>query len=253
MTVEGNSLEYAEDFARLAEQLLAEPQEQPTLERIVGLAVQVVDPCDYCAITLKESDGRLTTPASTDPIATQAAELENRLHEGPCLDAIWHLGTVDVDDMEVETRWPRWAPAAADLGIRSMLSVRLDLTGQPIVASLNLFACRPDLFDSTDLAIASIFARHAAQALAVVRTQEGLRSAARSRQIIGVAEGMLMERFGLTLDQAFELLRRYSQTYNVKLRVLAERLVESGGIAKQKTARPGAGLEQAFGLISERI
>lgn len=128
MTVEGNSLEYAEDFARLAEQLLAEPQEQPTLERIVGLAVQVVDPCDYCAITLKESDGRLTTPASTDPIATQAAELENRLHEGPCLDAIWHLGTVDVDDMEVETRWPRWAPAAADLGIRSMLSVRLDLT-----------------------------------------------------------------------------------------------------------------------------
>lgn len=243
------SLKYAEDFAQLAEQLLAEHQEQPTLERIATLALQAIDPCDYCAITLRDAEGRLTTPAATDPIAARAAELENELSEGPCLDAVWDMGTVSVADMNIETRWPNWSPAAVALGIQSMLSVRLDISGQPVVASLNLFATVPGVFDTTELAIASIFARHAGQALAAARTEEGLRAAARSRQIIGVAQGMLMQRFGLTLDQSFELLRRYSQTRNIKLRVLTENLVAAGGIPNRST-EPGADLEQALGLES---
>lgn len=247
MNVEENSLKYAEDFARLAEQLLAEHQEQPTLERIADLALQAVDPCDWCAITLRDAQGHLSAPAATADVAEQAAELENELGEGPCLDAVWDMDSVSVNDLTAEPRWPRWTPAAVSLGIKSMLSVRLDLTGQPVVASLNLFARLPGVFDATDLAIASIFARHAGQALAAARTEEGLRAAARSRQVIGIAQGMLMQRFGLTLDQSFELLRRYSQTRNLKLRVLAEHLVESGGIPTAST-EPGADLERALGL-----
>jgi GAF domain-containing protein len=244
--MEEDSLKYAADFAQLADELLAEHRELPTLDRIVTLAVEAVDGCDYCAITLRESNGRLSSPAATGPIAAQAAELEDQLREGPCVDVAVDMGTISVSDFETETRWPNWTPAAAALGIRSMLSIRLDVTGQPIAASLNLFAGQPAAFDSTDLAIASIFARHAATALAAVRTQEGLRAAARSRQIIGVAQGMLMQRFGLTLDQSFELLRRYSQTHNIKLRVLAETLAESGGVLT--SADPADPLEQAFGL-----
>lgn len=251
MTVEGNSLKFAEDFARLAVQLRAEHHEQPTLERIVALAVAAIDPADYCGITLRERNGELTTAASTGPVAAQASELQQALGEGPCLEAAWDMDTVTVNDLETEQRWPRWAPEAAALGIRSLLSLRLEITGQPLVASLNLFAHEVAAFDSTDLAIASIFARHAANALASARIEDGLRAAARSRQTIGVAQGILMQRFGVTLDQSFELLRRYSQTHNVKLRVLAERLVEAGGIPASGSADPTAGLDHAFGLPSD--
>ena len=247
MSVEENSLKYAEDFARLAEQLQAEHQEQPTLERIAELALQAVDPCDWCAITLRDAQNRLSTPAATADVAERAAELENELGEGPCLEAVWDMDSVSVADLTAEKRWLRWSPAAVGLGIKSMLSVRLELSGQPVVASLNLFARVPGAFDATDLAIASIFARHAGQALAAARTEEGLRTAARSRQVIGIAQGMLMQRFGLTLDQSFELLRRYSQTRNLKLRGLAENLIEAGGIPTTST-EPGADLERALGL-----
>jgi hypothetical protein len=241
-------LKYAEDFARLAEQLQGEHHEQPTLERIATLAVQTVDPCDYCGVTLREPNGELVTAAASDPVAARVAELQRELGEGPCVDAVWDLATLTVNDLDEETRWPLWAPAAANLGIRSVLSLGLDISDTPVAASLNLFASRPYAFDSTDLGIASVFARHAATALAAARTEEGLRAAARSRQIIGVAQGMLMQRFGLNLDQSFELLRRYSQTNNLKLRVLAERLAESGGIPDTAPGEPAADLAQAFGI-----
>lgn len=247
VTVEGlSSLGYAEDFARLAEQLLTEKQEQPTLDRIVRLAVQTLDPCDYCAVAVRVQDGGLTAAAVTGPIAAQVIELQSELGEGPSFEITSGLGTVNVDDMRAEPRWPRWAPAAAELGIGSMLTLRLDITNPSETASLNLLAVAPAAFDSGDFAIASIFARHAASAIGVVRKEEGLRAAARSRQVIGVAQGLLMQRFGLTLDQSFELLRRYSQTHNIKLRVLAERLAAAGRIP---TSGDGAdGLARALGL-----
>jgi len=254
----GFPLKYAEDFARLAEQLQAEHHQQLTLDRISTLAVQAVDSCDYCGIILREADGELITAAASDPVAAQAGDLQRHFREGPCVDAVWDLGTLAVNDLDTETRWPNWSPAAAALGIRSVLSLRLDVTGTPLAASLNLFATVADAFDSTDLAIASVFARHAATALAAVRLEEGLRAAARSRQIVGVAEGMLMQRFGLSLDQSFELLRRYSQTNNIKLRTLAERLAESGGIPTATAGNPSndrsedasAGLDQSLGITS---
>jgi hypothetical protein len=166
------------------------------------------------------------------------------------LAAVWDLDTVSIDDLTSEGRWPRWASAAAALGIGSMLGLKLDLIGQSSSASLNLFSGQRHGFDATDLAIASIFARHAAQALASARAEEGLRAMARSRQTIGVAQGILIQRFGLTLDQSFELLRRYSQVHNTKLARLAERLVESGGISSSDDS--DAGLRNAFGLTPTR-
>jgi GAF domain-containing protein len=246
--MEETSLKFARDFAELAAQLRAEHREQPTLDRIVTLAVQTIDSCNYCGITLRERNGELTAAATTGPVATEVAKLQHALGEGPCLEATWELDTVTVNDLQTETRWPNWAPAAAALGVRSVLSLRLEITGHPVTASLNLFASSPGAFDSTDLAMASIFARHAANALASARAEDNLRAAARSRQIIGVAQGILIQRFGLTLDQSFELLRRYSQTHNVKLRVLAEHLVEAGGIEPSVTLDPATTLEQVFGL-----
>lgn len=249
VSVPRSRLEHAEEFARLAEQLHAEPEEQRTLDRIVALAVQTVDPADSCSVTTSRANGPLSVAAATDAVAGEAAELQQRVGEGPYLDVTAAFGMVSVDDLTLDTRWPRLSRAAAGLGVRSLLSVRLDLSDPSLTASLNLLADRPYAFDTTDLAIAGIFARHAGSALDMARQGESLRAAARSRQIIGVAEGMLMQRFGLTLDQAFELLRRYSQTHNIKLRVLAERLVETGRVPAAGDA--AGSLERAFGLDSE--
>jgi GAF domain-containing protein len=227
---EDRDLKYAEEFARLAGELSREPEEQPTLERIVSLAVQTIDNCDHCGVSVRESDGRITTHAASDPVVERADRLQYELQQGPCLEAIWTLDSYLIEDLAAEDRWPQWCQAAISAGIGSVLSVRLEMPHPGVDGSLNLYAERRGAFDVTDLAVAGIFARHAGTALTGARSQDQLRSALHSRQIIGVAQGVLMQRFRLSLDQSFELLRRYSQYHNVKLRELAENLVRNGGI-----------------------
>lgn len=241
-------LTYAEVFARLAEELSQEPEEEPTLERIAQQAVATVPNCDYCAISVREPGGVIKTLAATDPIVTRSDELQYQFGEGPCLDVIWELDTCLVPDLENEQRWPGWAPRAAGLGIGSILSIRLETSAGQALAGLNLYAERTHAFEHSDVAIASVFARHASAALTGARAYRGARAAMWSRQTIGIAQGILMQRFQLTLDQAFEVLRRYSQNYNVKLKDLAEHLAGQGHIVDDD---PGAGedpLRAALGL-----
>lgn len=218
----------AEEFARLAAELYRD-DDQPTAQRVVELAVATIDGCDYCGISLKHQDGSVTTPAATDPLVAKTDELQYEYGEGPCLDAIWKLGTYLIEDMTHEHRWPRWSPAVAAMGIGAVLSLRLD-TGSEVIGGLNLYAGHGHAFDAVDLETAGIFAQHAAVALSMARERLNLRAAIRSRQVIGVAQGMLMQRYHVTLDQSFHLLSRYSQTHNIKLRVMAENLVRAGSI-----------------------
>lgn len=252
MAAEEQGLKYAEEFAAIAAELQQEPGQQPTLERITELAVETIAPCEDCGVSLRDRSGQITTPASTGPLVTLADAWQYELNEGPCLEAIWTLETCLIEDMDTDRRWPRWAAQASELGFKSVLSIRLEPPRGHRHAALNLYASKAYAFDDiTDHAIASVFARHAANALGAAEDRESLTDALRSRLAIGIAEGMLMQRFGLTLDQSFELLRRYSQAHNVKLRVLAENLVQSGGILQ---VRPGATqtaddlLEAAFRL-----
>lgn len=218
----------AEEFAQLAVELYRD-DEQPTPQRVVSLAVATIDGCDYCGISLRQPGGEVTTPAATDPLVARVDELQYEYSEGPCLDAIWKMDAYLIEDMAAERRWPHWGPRVAALGIGSVLSVRLD-TGTETIGGLNLYAQRTEAFDVVDLEVAGIFARHAASALGVARERDNLRAALRSRQLIGVAQGMLMQRYGLDLDQSFHLLSRYSQQHNIKLRVMAENLLRARGI-----------------------
>ena len=224
-----DALAYAEEFADLSTQLLRERHEQPTLDRVVALAVETIESSDYCSISVRTGT-EIETPAATAEVGRQADELQYRLGEGPCLEVIWTSDTCLIDDLAAETRWPQWARPVAESGIRSVLSLRIQGPAGDALASLNLYSRRPRAFDDTDLALATIFARHAGVAICGARQQNHLTAAIQSRQLIGAAQGILMQRFGLDLDQSFELLRRYSQTYNVKLRQLAENLVRAGGI-----------------------
>lgn len=243
-----DGLAYAEEFADLSTQLLRERHEQPTLDRVVALAVETIESCDYCSISVRTGT-QVETPATTAELGQQADELQYRLGEGPCLEAIWTSDACLIDDLMAETRWPQWARLVAESGVRSVLSVRIQGPAGDALASLNLYARQPRAFDDTDLALATIFARHAGVAIYGARQHNHLTAAIQSRQLIGAAQGILMQRFGLDLDQSFELLRRYSQTYNVKLRQLAENLVRAGGIPPtadgQITSRV---LTESFGL-----
>jgi len=107
-----------------------------------------------------------------------------------------------------------------------VLSVRL-FTSATTVGALNLFDPEPCRFDADDVAVAHVLARHAAVALASTRQVEHLELAVDARKLIGQAQGILMERFDLDADRAFAVLRRYSQHHNIKLRAVAQRLVET--------------------------
>jgi GAF domain-containing protein len=107
-----------------------------------------------------------------------------------------------------------------------MMSVRM-YTDDETMGTLNTYSIKPDAFDVDDQGVAHILARHAAVALGNARKIENLWLAVDARKRIGQAQGILMERFDLTADQAFAVLLRYSQDNNVKLRVVADRLVET--------------------------
>jgi len=123
-----------------------------------------------------------------------------------------------------DDRWPAWPPQANQLGIKSILSVRLR-TPTATVGALNLYSRELDRFTAKDLAIAQVIADHAAVAVANARTESTLWQAIEARKLIGQAQGILMERFDLTDEQAFAVLRRYSQDTNTKLRDVAQRLI----------------------------
>ena len=243
-----DELAYAEEFADLSMQLLQERHEQPTLERVVELAVETIESSDYCSISVR-TGSEVVTPATTAEVGRQADELQYDLGEGPCLETIGGSDICVIDDLLLETRWPQWARSVAESGIRSVLSVRVQGPAGDALASLNLYAQQPRAFDDTDLALATIFARHAGVAIHGAQQQNHLNAAIQSRQLIGAAQGILMQRFGLDLDQAFELLRRYSQTYNVKLRQLAENLVRAGGIPVAQDGQSASrALNESLGL-----
>ncbi|QGN33041.1 GAF and ANTAR domain-containing protein [Microlunatus sp. Gsoil 973] len=252
------ALRYAEEFARLSQDL-HRGDRPSTMERIVEAAVESIEPCDWCTVTVWHADGRMDIAASTEPLASRADQLQCELGEGPCLtfgrsgETTWRMGLFAVENVAEDTRWPAWAPQAAALGIGSVLSVRIDTSGSQDRAVLNLYSAAASSFDHGDLAVATIFARHASSALEGARQQDQLRAAAQSRLVIGVAEGILMQRFGLTLDQSFELLRRYSQTHNVKLRTLAENLVAAGGIQERGDLDAEAALHLSLGLDPDAL
>lgn len=216
----------ASDFAEMALALYDEPDVEQTLERVVEYAQQATI-CDDAGLMLQRGGGRLETAVASDPRVGKADELQTALGESPSRAAIDTRTSILIEDTATEPRWPTWGPQAADLGLRSMLSVCLR-TGNATLGTLNLYSRRPGMFDDDDTDVAEIFARHASVALASAREEHGLRQAIGARHLIGLAQGILMERYGLDADRAFAVLRRYSRNSNVKLRVVAERIIATG-------------------------
>lgn len=213
-------------FADMALALHAEPTAARTVDRIAEYAKAGMR-CDDAGILLVHSRRRVETAAATSDSAVRAHTLQTELDEGPCLDALTegesHYLIVDA---ATDERWPRWGKTvAAELGFHSAISIRLETRARRY-GSLNLYGSTPGMFGVDDVAVASIFGRHASIALATSQETDGLQRAMDARKVIGIAMGVLMERYGIDPDRAFDVLQRYSQTHNIKLREVAQQVAD---------------------------
>ncbi|PRC48044.1 hypothetical protein C6A85_81845, partial [Mycobacterium sp. ITM-2017-0098] len=156
-------------------------------------------------------------------------ELQRTLQEGPCLDAALDQDDiVRTNDFHDEARWPAYSAAVVKLGVLSGLSFRL-YTKDRITGALNLFGFQPVQWTGEQQVTGSVLAAHAAAAIMSNRQGEQLLSAVASRDRIGQAKGIIMERFDVDDVRAFELLRRLSQDGNIPLVDIALRVIETRG------------------------
>lgn len=221
----GEDLRLAAYFAQISEDLLTDASDL-TFERVVKRAVEVVPGADHCGITLRQRRGRAATVASTDDVVDRIDAAQHDLQEGPCLDAAAHRGTCAVVDLKSEERWPRWTPLALGFGVRSALCVCLQ-SGSQVLGALNLYAHRPGVFDQDTVDIALVFAVHATEALSKAKVVTNLQAALESRHAIGMAQGVLAVRYGVSYETAFNVLQRYSNDTNTKLRDVARMVLET--------------------------
>ena len=206
------------------------PEERPTLQSVVERAVDVIPACEWASVTLRRRRNRTETVAASSDIAREADHLQYELDEGPCLEAVETGHPRLSNRLEDSEDWPRWGPkAASTVGVNALLGIQLS-SDDEVLGALNLYAGTAGAFTPEDVDIAEIYATHATNALTAARKSSGLRTALHSRHMIGVAQGILMHQFDLSMEQSFELLRRYSSHSNTKLSEVAEHVVGSGGL-----------------------
>jgi transcriptional regulator with GAF, ATPase, and Fis domain len=216
----------ARQLSELARELQADLTTEALLRHIMMAALTEVPGTQHAGITLV-TGREFATPAASDELAERIDQIQYETDEGPCLDAARHHETVRCDDLRTEARWPRFARQAADLGVLSMLSFQL-FAGEDSFGALNLYAGNTAAFGQDSESSGILLASHAALAMAAARTQAGLLTALDSREMIGQAKGILMERYKITGVEAFGLLVASSQAMNRKLRAIAEHLVATG-------------------------
>jgi GAF domain-containing protein len=180
---------------------------------------------DFVSITVHEDHHPLYTAAATDPLAEQADALQYELREGPCYATVTDQRFVLVNDLAAAPEFPRYAPRVVDLGVAAQAAIQLVHGRQR--AGLNLYARTAGIFDNSTVQFAELFATQAAALLGYAEQVEQLSEALHTRTDIATAVGILMERYSIDRTQAFAFLSRSSQTRNIKVRVLAKRVIDN--------------------------
>jgi GAF domain-containing protein len=190
-------------------------------------AAAIIEGVEHSAVVVPAGPRQLEALSVYGCLPPLVMGLQNEVGEGPCLEAVSHTSQVVVDDMRAETRWPVFSTRVQPMGVGSMICTPLTVENK-VVGSLTLASSRPHAFDEEAIGLAEVFAAHATLALVGAEEVRNLTAMASSRDVIGQAKGILMERFKLTNQEAFAVLVRLSQHHNIKLRVLCEQLNETG-------------------------
>jgi GAF domain-containing protein len=209
------------------------------LQRISVLAAIGVDACDMASISLAPNNTTVKTVGASHEKVAALDQVQYATKQGPCVAAATETSpdhacvVYRVIDTAHDERWPDFSRAAAAAGMGSLTAFGL-LVGDESFGALNLYSVRPNAFEQADLDAGVVFAAHAAVVLKNARALDDalkevdeLHQALDSRDTIGMAKGILMEREGVDDAQAFEILKHLSQHLNVKLRDIATQVAES--------------------------
>ena len=215
-----------------------------TLTRVSDLTVEAISAADLAGITMVV-EGRDRTPVFTDETAPEIDQAQYDSNEGPCLSAFREMRITQIQSTREDGPWPAFRKVAAGRGIYSTMSFPMIVDKQAIGA-MNLYSHRDRAFGEEDLETGELFASQAAIVLANAQAywdarelSQGLGEAMKHRAVIEQAKGILMGAQGSLEDEAFELLVNASQRENVKLREIAQRLVNTAASRPRDGIGPG--------------
>jgi GAF domain-containing protein len=222
----------AESLAVLSRYFVGAGTLEETLGRVADLTVEAVPPADLVGLTMP-IEGRQRTAVFTDRTSPEVDQAQYDSGEGPCLDALRDGTVYLIDSTDEDGPWPAFRQACAAHGIRSTLSLPL-VVDHGTVGAMNLYSRTENSFGVDDRDAAQQFAAQAAIVLANAQAywdahqlSARLGEAMKSRATIEQAKGILMGAQRCGPDEAFALLTRASQRENVKLREIAQRIVEN--------------------------
>lgn len=224
----------AQALSAMSQFLVAKSSMGETLLRVSTITTDALPAATMAGITMLGEDGKPTTSVFTDEESPEIDEAQYSSGRGPCLDSLRHAKVVRLDDMETAAaEYPEFAAAAQAHGIQSTLSLPL-VVGDSGVGALNLYSPTTNGFSADDELLGMELAGAAAIVLAnasayweVAQLSDQLAQAMQSRAVIEQAKGILMARSPeMSAEDAFDLLRKASQQENVKLRDIAQRLVD---------------------------
>jgi GAF domain-containing protein len=196
------------------------------LADVTTTAKELISGVDIAGVLLVGKAGSFETLAPTNDLMFKLDELQMRYLEGPCVTAALSEIVVRTDDFRNEPKWPNYSPEVVQLGVLSGLSFKL-YTADRTAGALNLFGYEPMLWDTEAETIGMVLAAHAAAAILASREGDQLQSALTTRDRIGQAKGIIMERFKIDDVQAFGMLRQLSQDTNTKLIDIAQRVIDT--------------------------
>jgi GAF domain-containing protein len=233
MTLDDSPAGLASLYADVGGQLGAGRCPADAFDAVARVAVERVSGTEWASIT-QGRDGRFDTAAATDDRARAVDGIQYELGSGPCVDAVLRDAVFWTDDLSGDDRWPEFARRAVrEHGVRSMMSYRLFVENDHVIAGLNLYSTRPAAFDRDAHLTGIIIAAHGALAIGTVAARqqvEQLERALVTNRDIGTAMGILMSRHKVTRPQAFALLRVASQDSNRKINDLALEVIETGAL-----------------------
>jgi GAF domain-containing protein len=226
-----NDREYAEVLRQAMTELtdrFAHPTEiGVSLRGVTASCVNLIDGVESADLLMISGADHFRSVAATSQLAVDIDDLQQQFREGPCVDAALGNSPVLSNDLREDERWPCFKRAAVAAGVHSLMSFQL-YTHNARMGALNLFALKPDVFTAEAEAVGAMLATHAAIALIADDERLQFRSALASRDVIGQAKGVIMERFDVDAVRAFELLTRLSQNTNTRLAEIAEEIISRG-------------------------
>lgn len=222
--------ELAERISEVARLLQDEDEGDAPLLRLADLGVELVPGATAAAVTITAGT-QAHTFAVSEPRVSELHRLQFASGDGPVVETLRYNEARHIPDTSLEVRWREFCSAATEAGLRSLVSLPLHTAQRP-AGAVALYADRPGAFSGKAHDIALLFAAQGGTAVynagvygACREMADNLQAALEGRAIIEQAKGVLHAKLAVSPDDAFELLSRFSQNTNQKVRIIAARLV----------------------------